>query len=569
MTETTTARVDGEILVVVFDDPTQARIQTIVLLFGAQATTGDRFAITLAEPIDPASPGALADMGLGIGYGFQGTEQYSIVDVNTERLTTSAGGQDDGAPTNGALITAGGLDDSNDNPADPFALPNGDPRFDDELYSLLPFLELTDTSIVVDTLNPSNDDNILFAYFQLSTSAALGEALLLAPVTDSGAVGTDHTVTARVVDDEGEPVEGREVEFSVESGPNAGDSGSGITNEDGTTTFTYTGDGGTGTDMINAWFVNNAGERQEAESPATMEWTSDSNEPPVALCEVVDVGSCEGGEGPIVVSGEGSLDPEGEPLTYAWTSEECTFDDPAAVQPTATCPVEVLARFQLVVNDGVNDSEPCFTSATVLDDEPPVGGITYPVDPLCTGEPVTVLSDFVDACGGDVELFYDPAGGPTYSDHGDYAVTVTARDQYGNEAADATAFTVDTIAPTVEILQPRYGTAIPTPTAPIAIIFSSADDDGALGDVVWERVLINGCVAYDGWSYGNGDGLLTDEELNTTSDELCRVAHACGFSVLHDPLITVEAYDCAGNGGTDERVWVGKSVSLVPGLCSN
>src|SRR3990167_500923 len=185
-TEVSTSGIDGEILVVVFDDPLQTADSTISLLFGAQNILGDTFSITLAEPIDPSAPGALADMGLGISFGFQPSGQFSIVNVNGQRLTTSAGGQDDGGPFNGGLITVGGLDDSNANPPDPNATdftcgPPAAPRCDDELYSLLPFITAEDTSISVFTQNPSNDDNIFFAYFHLSGAAIVGEGIVLTP----------------------------------------------------------------------------------------------------------------------------------------------------------------------------------------------------------------------------------------------------------------------------------------------------------------------------------------------------------------------------------------------------
>ena len=46
----------------------------------------DNFAITLATPIDPVAPGALLDMGIGISFGYQGTTQYTIVDIKPPYL---------------------------------------------------------------------------------------------------------------------------------------------------------------------------------------------------------------------------------------------------------------------------------------------------------------------------------------------------------------------------------------------------------------------------------------------------------------------------------------------------
>jgi len=169
--------IDGEILVVVFHVPslTKAERRTVALLFGGQKLTGDRFQITIDTPIDPTDINAHAQLGLGISYGCQSSSacafpiQYSTIDVNGIRMSTSAGGQDDGAIANGALITLGGRGDSRKIPADPVATPT-DTRDDDEYYNLLSFLDSTSTSITVDTFNPSNDDNILFAWFEFSAN---------------------------------------------------------------------------------------------------------------------------------------------------------------------------------------------------------------------------------------------------------------------------------------------------------------------------------------------------------------------------------------------------------------
>ena len=173
-----TAGVDGETLVVVFKTPSDPRPRTIALLFGAQKVGGDSYELLLEKPIDPASRFARAQMGLGISFSYQfnGTPQYSLVTVNGTRVSSAAGGQDDGVPaataSNGALITAGGVGDEATNPTRPDDLPLN-PRSDDERYTLLPYIKKTDTKIRVDTVNPSNDDNIFFAWFELSTEANL------------------------------------------------------------------------------------------------------------------------------------------------------------------------------------------------------------------------------------------------------------------------------------------------------------------------------------------------------------------------------------------------------------
>lgn len=173
--EADTYRVDGVVLVVVYHDFLQEHTNTIAFSFGAQNVSGDSFSLTFDEPIDVNDPELVLEMSLGISYGAQGCAygQYSELDVNGIRLSSSAGGEDDGVCSNGALITAGGIGDSNQNPADPFNTDNGNPRQDDELYDLRPFVSDGDTQIVVNTLNPSADDNIFMAVFRVSKAAVV------------------------------------------------------------------------------------------------------------------------------------------------------------------------------------------------------------------------------------------------------------------------------------------------------------------------------------------------------------------------------------------------------------
>ncbi len=161
--------VEGEILVVVFDDPAIEQDQSVTLMYGALAPGGDRYRVGLSEPIDLADPATKLEMSLGITFSYQryGTQQYSYVDVNGRPLTTSAGGEDDGQSSNGALITVGGLGDSTSNPVDPNAYPTT-ARSDDELYDLRPFVRNGDRKIEVTTNNPSYDDNVMLATFTMN-----------------------------------------------------------------------------------------------------------------------------------------------------------------------------------------------------------------------------------------------------------------------------------------------------------------------------------------------------------------------------------------------------------------
>ncbi|HEX8849069.1 MAG TPA: hypothetical protein VF761_06030 [Gemmatimonadaceae bacterium] len=165
-----TYSIDGTILMVVWNDPAQLTDQTLVVMFGAQNIAGDNFYVNLAQPIANASdPTLRMDMGLGISYSYEPAGQYSRVEVNGLELSNCAGGQDDGQPENGALITVGGIGDLNTNPPSGCSESIG-PRADDELYSLVPYLHTGDTQVHVFSINPSNDDNIYLAYFLMNVA---------------------------------------------------------------------------------------------------------------------------------------------------------------------------------------------------------------------------------------------------------------------------------------------------------------------------------------------------------------------------------------------------------------
>jgi lysophospholipase L1-like esterase len=191
---------EGEVLVVVFDDPSVTSDQSVTLLYGALSPVGDTYAVRLTEPLDLTDPDTRLEMSLGISYGWQGRgEQYSIVDVNGRRLTSAAGGYDDGENGNGALITAGGVGDSTANPPDPEALPTSE-RQDDELYDLRPFVKDGDTELRVGTSNPSLDDNVFLATFQMNPPVAAVDTgtrdFTLSPASQSAPIGASVTLTS-------------------------------------------------------------------------------------------------------------------------------------------------------------------------------------------------------------------------------------------------------------------------------------------------------------------------------------------------------------------------------------
>ena len=81
-----------------------------------------------------------------------------------------------------SYVAVGEQGASTTNPPDPNQTPTGSPpwRYDDELYDLLPFVNNGDTIVVVDTVNPSDDDSIFFAaLFMKSAIGFIGDVISL------------------------------------------------------------------------------------------------------------------------------------------------------------------------------------------------------------------------------------------------------------------------------------------------------------------------------------------------------------------------------------------------------
>ena len=175
---------DGLSLIVVFDDPNTVW-SSVLVAFGASKSAGDSF--SLAFPALNANELAGHRLSVGIGFGFQGNNnsgQASTIDITTSSLASAsriaeyAGSFDDGAAANGALITVGGIGDSNANPiiGAPFTHPA-----DDELYNLSGLLNVGDTELTIKTRNASGDDNLFQAVFFINRVSITGATVTWDP----------------------------------------------------------------------------------------------------------------------------------------------------------------------------------------------------------------------------------------------------------------------------------------------------------------------------------------------------------------------------------------------------
>jgi hypothetical protein len=203
-----------------------------------------------------------------------------------------------------------------------------------------------------------------------------GRPITLAPATSTNPPGEDHTVTAVVRDEAGDPVQGVLVDFSVGSGPNAGAIGECSVNTDCTTDadgmvlFTYTGAGGPGVDQITAAFQPEGPAPRVVSNVAFKFWDADCNENQVADSCDIDCGGFEGlcGQGFVGVCGL-SADANGDGVPDECNSNpvcDYAFAEPAWVWPPnhTFVPVDILG-----VTDP--DGDPlALTVDSIFQDEP-------------------------------------------------------------------------------------------------------------------------------------------------------------------------------------------------------
>ncbi|MCA2618482.1 MULTISPECIES: PEP-CTERM sorting domain-containing protein [unclassified Microcystis] len=190
---------DGAVLVVAYSNPSTQGF-TSVILDGELSTGGD----TVQFDFDSPYTGGDFLVSLASSYSLQPSGQFTQIDVttnstNNRRLSTSAGGQDDGEGANGALITVGGIGDDPANPG-PFASSFDGPRIDDEYYNLAlgnsdnaaPFISPGDTFLRLTTQNPSNDDNVFGMFITSkfkSTATPVPEPSMTLGIFGIGAIG--------------------------------------------------------------------------------------------------------------------------------------------------------------------------------------------------------------------------------------------------------------------------------------------------------------------------------------------------------------------------------------------
>jgi hypothetical protein len=175
--------------------------------------------------------------------------------------------------------------------------------------------------------------------------------IILTPEAATHQVGEQHAATAKILDSLGAPVVEALVDFKVTAGPNDGDSGTGTTSATGEATFTYTGDGGVGTDTLIASFVDSDGTTQSS-NEAEIQWVTEGGQGPTIKClepavpndtgfcsaavACFQIASCLDSDGSVVAVECAPASPY--PVGTTQVTITCSDGDSTA---TVACPVQV------------------------------------------------------------------------------------------------------------------------------------------------------------------------------------------------------------------------------------
>ena len=177
------SEVDGEGLVVVYSHPSLPT-NTISIIEGGANINGDSFILNFQDPIDKTSETFTFDMYLGISFSAVG--QASTINVNNQLLSENAGDNDDGIASNGALMTVGGFNDT-------YSPPNPTYADDSEKYNLTNYVNTGDTEVIIDTINPSQDDNLFLIVLKSSGASDVTPICDLNGAYNSGfEAGVEH-----------------------------------------------------------------------------------------------------------------------------------------------------------------------------------------------------------------------------------------------------------------------------------------------------------------------------------------------------------------------------------------
>lgn len=386
------------------------------------------------------------------------------------------------------------------------------------------------------------------------------------PFRATNDVNTAHTVCAKLYTVSTNGVTnllvGTTVSFNVLSGPNSGVNGTSVTGSNGLACLTYIGTGGTGTDTIQASFVDDTGKTLSGR--VTKLWVQPTNLPPVAICTNLVVPADANCQGSGSVN-NGSYDPDtGDTITVV--------QSPSGPYPIGTNTVTLL------VTDNHGASATCSATIIVVDVTAP--SITCPSNIVVNTDPgqcsavVNYSATATDNCTTAAvtvkiyEFYSQSGGGAPYAD------------LQTNFTASSVSFATDTgynwhpVGPNDPLGMPEFGADI-TGCLSVAAegdyTFGLDSDDGSLLFIDGNLVVDDGGVHPPGATTGTVHLTAGSHSFEVQFFECCGgpsgvdlilpagvTYGACGVSIVCDPpsgsafpkgvnTVCCTATDTAGN----------------------
>jgi methionine-rich copper-binding protein CopC len=405
-------------------------------------------------------------------------------------------------------------------------------------------------------------------------SVELPGSISLTPRTASYVIGqtSTHTVTALVRDGRQTPVVGATITFSIISGPNAGQSGTGVSNASGQASFSYSSNGNPGRDGIIAQFVDATGVTQVAPEVEAL-WEPPPNRPPVANAG----GPYSTPEGSsVALSGSRSSDPDGNPLTFAWDLDnDGSFDD--ATGPSASFVGVDGPKAHTVglrVCDTANACATTTTSVQVVNVQPTANaGANQTVN---RGQTVTLAGRWTDPAGTADNAYtvawdlngdgvFDVSGQANYgvsnvqttafASAGTYTVSFRVTDKDGASHTDTATITVLNRPPVANAGGPYV-----TPEGSAVTLSSSgsSDPDGDALTFAWD---LDGDGAFDDATGPSASFVGIDGPgTRTVGLRVCDTATTCATTTATVQVLNVPP---VANAGADQTVFRNGAVTLT------
>lgn len=308
--------VNGASLIVFFNDGDPNNNRDVMIYDGNDSdTTG--------HPVCPNYPGELLGWNLSVA-GINYTTGAASLQLHVSDGQTF---YDDALILNGQLLAGvpGGSNTYFEGTTDPASNPIPNSLWDIRTFNIAPFLSPGPNTVTLTSGLSQDCLGLVAALVDLPAHTAPQAQISLLPSPDEQCFATPTTITAKVVDSDGNTVFPINVSFAVVSGPNAGQNGVGVTTPAGTASFTYTGLSA-GTDTVQACITFN-GTTQCASK--TQQWNVCSNKAP-DVHNAAPTLSClwPPNHQFVNVGITGVTDPDGDPVTITITG--ITSDEPTA-----------------------------------------------------------------------------------------------------------------------------------------------------------------------------------------------------------------------------------------------